>query len=205
MAAKRPSLADSTLADEWKCRIARELEKGEKFLWAGQPDPTMAMCRYLHMISAVMLFFLLVLGGVTWLSWDGIRQGQLGSTVLPGGLLLVVMGLPSLVFWQRRRARRTCYVLSSRRALVFQPNLFGKLRVTSYLPQQLRNARFKRSWLFGPNAGDWIFCQQFSKRVTHYVDEGRTEVARGVKSYGFLMLRNALEIRKLLHAVAERE
>lgn len=83
----------------------------------------------------------------------------------------------------------------------------GKIRVTSYFPEQLGKARFERSWLFGPRAGDRVFRKVVTTTVKRHIDKqsplpDRVEVYRGVKSRGFLMLRDALAIESLLQDVA---
>jgi len=197
----------TVLSDQWRRRIARELEEDEELLWAGQPDLTMATVRYLRLIAplAAILLFMLVM--VLWIGWDGVRTGEMGS-IIPAGLLLIfLLGLLFLIPRQRWKAGKTCYALSSRRALVFQPRLLGKLFVTSYFPEQLKHARFEPSRWFGPKAGDWVFRRRTTVTITRYYNQGiptpvREEVARGVTLYGFLMLRNALAIESLIGRVA---
>src|SRR5262249_14866820 len=147
---------------------------------------------------------------VLWIGWERVRTGEIGS-ILPAGLLLLsFIFLLLLIPWQRWRARKTCYALTSRRALVFQPKLLGKLYVTSYFPEQLRHARFERSWWFGPDAGDWVFRRRITVKITRYYKQGipgpvREEVARGIKLYGFLMLRQGMEIESLIDRVADQD
>ena len=202
--------AKIVLPDAWRRRIARELEEDEELLWAGQPDLTMATVRYLHFIAplgAVLLFLLL---GVLWIGWDGVRAGQMG-TIVPAALLVLSL-LVVLLFmpWQRWKARKTCYALTSRRGLVFLPRFTGKIYVTSYFPEQLRQARFEASWLFGPDAGDWVFRKEIHVKITRHYKQPlpapvREEVAKGVKLYGFLMLRHGRRIEQLIEHVANEE
>src|SRR6266480_1332828 len=103
MATQRPSLSGSPVAAEWQRRIARELEAGEDFVWAGQPDPTMALVRYLYILAPTALFILLCLVFVTWLSWDDLRQGRAGALALLGLLLLALVGVAGAALWHRRR------------------------------------------------------------------------------------------------------
>lgn len=196
------SLENSQLPAIWKRRIASELEKGEKLLWADQPDLLMATFRYLPRILAFMLILFVLLIGVGFLSWSEIRQGHLVAIFLVGALLLGFLGLPFLMVWHRYLAHKTCYALTTKRGLVFVPNFFGKLSLVSYFPEKLQRARFEPSWLFGPAAGDWVFQKVITEKITHYVNEGRIEVHRGEESFGFLMLRYGRELEPLLRAVA---
>jgi hypothetical protein len=147
---------------------------------------------------------------VLWLSWASIRAGQASALIPPGLLLFFLLLSLLLIVWQRWKALKTCYVLSSRRALVFQPRMLGKIYVTSYFPEQLQHACFQRSWLFGPDAGDWVFRRRITVKITRYYQQGipapvREEVARGEKLYGFLMLRNAREVGPLIDRVARSD
>jgi hypothetical protein len=205
-----PMTVKQTVSTKWRRRIARELGEDEELLWAGQPDLTMATFRYLFFIAPLGAILLFMLVMVLWIGWDGLRAGELG-TILPTGLLLLsLLAVLLLIPWQRWKAGKTCYALSSRRALVFQPRLLGRIYVTSYFPEQLRDARFEPSWWFGPKAGDWVFRRRITVKTTRYYKQGipfpvREEVARGVKLYGFLMLRNALQIESLIERVANEK
>lgn len=210
MPSQRLSLANSSLPAEWKRRLAGELEEGEELLWAGQPDPTMTLVRSCQRMASIMVLLLFMLLFVVWMSWANIRQGQVGAMVLPGLLVFLIAIVLFLVLWHRRQAFRTCYALTDRRALVFLPSLVGKLRLENYFPEQLRQARFKRSWLFGPEAGDWVFRQKTTVKAKHFTSQGirqpwRDEVSREVKSYGFVMLRQALAIEPLLRQVTRKQ
>ncbi len=205
----RPTIVNRPVPEEWKRRIARELEAGEELLWVDQPDPTLALFRSLRVIGPILVVLAFMLAFVLWLSWDNIRQGQIGFIVPPGLLLLLIFVALFLLLWQRRLAQWTCYALSSRRALVFLPGLLGKLGLTNYSPEQLRQARFEGSRLFGPEAGDWIFRQIITITTKRYTVNGirtpwRDEVFRGVKSYGFLSLRHARQIEPILRRVAQQ-
>jgi hypothetical protein len=205
-----PMTAKIVLPDAWRRRIARELEEDEELLWAGQPDVTMATVRYLHFIAPLGAVLLFLLVGVLWIGWDGVRAGEMG-TMVPATLLVLSLLVVLLVMpWQRWKARKTCYALSSRRGLVFQPRLMGKIYVTSYFPEQLRQARFEPSWWFGPDAGDWVFRKRIHVTITRHYKQGipgpvREEVAKGVELYGFLMLRDGLRIERLIERVANEE
>lgn len=169
----------------------------------------MATCRHLFFIAPLAVILVVMLMMLLWIDWEGLRALHLG-TLLPTALLVLALIVVLIsILWQRWKAGKTCYALSSRRALVFQPRLLGKLFVRSYTFEELKNARFKRSWLFGPHAGDWVFQRRESVKVTRYYEQGipipvRTEVARGVKLYGFLMLRNATELGPLFDRVLNR-
>jgi hypothetical protein len=205
-----PLTAKDRVSGEWRRRIERELEDNEELLWTGQPDLSMATVRYLFFIGPLGGILLFMLMMVLWIGWDGLRTGEIGS-ILPAGLLLLsLLFMLVLIPWQRCKARKTCYALTSGRALVFQPKLSGKLFVTSYFPEQLRHARFERSWWFGSDAGDWVFRRRITVKITRYYNQSiptpvREEVARGIKLYGFLMLRHGLEIQSLIDRVANQD
>ena len=48
--------------------------------------------------------------------------------------VMVGVGMLSSPFWLRRRAKRTCYALTDRRAILWEAGWFGSVEVRSYGP-----------------------------------------------------------------------
>src|SRR5262245_38145882 len=193
-----------SLPPEWKRRLERELEQGEEVIWTGQPDPSMAAVRHLLRIAkymAVLLFFEVFL---VLMTVDELRRGDpvwRALFLLLGAALII---LPLLALWQRHQARRTLYALTSHRALVYLPAVFGTLNPVSYFPNQLEKMRFAPAWFFGPDAGDVVLdARTRTKIITTTTTQGppqpsRVEVMKSVKVFGFLMLRAARHIETLI-------
>jgi hypothetical protein len=122
-------------------------------------------------------------------------QVQAGSTLPPLGVMLVsaCFGLVPLVRW--RNATRTCYLLTSRRALVLQQTLFGTTK-ESYSPQEVAAVQRSNSWLLGGH-GDLIF------RTVYVITTSRSRTGTSSSSvrtihYGFLAVAQVGEVEKRL-------
>jgi len=189
---------------EWNRRLERELEEGEVLLWVGQPDATMAAVRHLFHIAKIMAALLVFEVFLVLLCLNEIRQGNPAWLFLFVLLTAALVILPLLALWQRRQARRSCYAVTNRRALVYLPSVFGSLNLVTYLPEQLERMTFEQSRLFGPDAGDVVFAKQTrTKTVTTKTTQGppqptRVEVFKSVKKFGFLMLRDARRVENLI-------
>jgi hypothetical protein len=96
------------------------------------------------------------------------------------------------VHW--RAARRTCYALTNRRALVYKEGLFGPTR-ESYSPLEVAALKRSDSWAVR-GSGDLIF------RTVQVVSTSRTRgVSRSsVKTthYGFLAVAPVGEVERLV-------
>ena len=109
-----------------------QLDAGERLLWHGRPDPKRQMLGGL----AVMLF------GIPWtafaLFWTGAAsgliwgEGSLGWHSLFGlfgvPFVLVGFGMLAAPYWAYRRAQRTVYAISSRRALIISGTFARKIQ-----------------------------------------------------------------------------
>ncbi|HEV3026838.1 MAG TPA: hypothetical protein VG457_04655 [Planctomycetota bacterium] len=111
--------------------LERELEKGERVIWSGQPDPVQAARGGLSF--GVPGAFLMALAA-GWNSLVGSLLPAVAGTTpvfdliqvlfhamfFLGGLLLVLLGAAffSIPVWIWRRARATLYVVTSRRCLI---------------------------------------------------------------------------------------
>jgi hypothetical protein len=152
-------------------RVKAELDPSERILWVGQPRPDLvgqgAGC-------AVALGIILIGFALIWMAiplaivFLGAAVGVAADD--PGGglcglpfLCAVPFGIPFLVIGglmaasskrQRRAASKTCYVLTSQRALVLEGGVFGWSTVRSFGPKQLANlVREER----GDGCGSLIF------------------------------------------------
>ncbi|HVW21819.1 MAG TPA: DUF3592 domain-containing protein [Opitutaceae bacterium] len=105
------------------------LEPGEVVRWSGAPVPLRLVRRVLP-ASAVALVFIGALGAMVF-------QGRAPGAPPPlrllvfSPVLLVLLGLPA---WTHFAARRTIYAVTSRRALIAEPQLFGGPRIRSFAP-----------------------------------------------------------------------
>jgi hypothetical protein len=93
-------------------------------------------------------------------------------------------------YWYRRKANRTCYALTDRRAILFEASVFGSVEVRSYRPQAL-SKMIRREDADG--TGDLIFEEPI--RVQNGT---RTRSAVGALGHGFLGIDNVREIEELV-------
>jgi hypothetical protein len=141
---------DSSLSPELADRVAAELAQDERLLWVGQPRLDLATRPAFFLVPFGIVFACIAL------VWMG------GAVLLTGGLMApcalpfiaVGIGLIASPVWLRRRARNTLYVLTDRRAIVWEPGWFGAIAVRSYTAAGLgRMSRIECS----DGSGDLVF------------------------------------------------
>jgi hypothetical protein len=124
-----------------------------------------------------------------------------GTRLLPvsGVSLATAVGVPIV---RRLRAARTLYVLTRRRATVWEPNLLGIMTVCDYTPDVLSRMFRRQSW-FVKGAGDLVFRSLTKITTTHTYDKrggyrgSRTSI---VKYYwGFMAIDDVNEVEKLIN------
>ena len=190
----------ASLSPDLDSMVRGELAGDEKLVWVGQPLPgrmTMAAIP----ISIFGIFFtgfaivwmvmaLAIAGGgmvaVTGRPAFGLGGGVFALFGLP--FLAVGLGMLTSPIWAGRRALRTCYALTDRRVIVWNPGWFGGVQVRSYRPQELgsitRNQR-------GDGSGDLIF-----REFTTFGPNGRRNVTRD----GLMAVENVKEVEALIRS-----
>lgn len=193
---------DSRLPDELDARVRSELAHGEQLLWVGQPRPS----RFARMTIPIVLFGIPWTGfaifWTTMASWglwgnaggaQNVGPGFLFSICFPlFGLpfILIGLGMLSSPFWARRRAKRTCYAVTNRRAILLAAGAFRGVEVRSYRPADLTKM-FRRENADG--SGDIVFEEITQVRSTR--DSSSTT---RTQERGFLGIENVREIEELL-------
>jgi hypothetical protein len=176
--------------------VQAELVTGERLLWVGQPLPR----RYLLFSIPIVLFAIPWTGfAVFWvLTASGMLFGGMGNNAPgPGGFfacfplfglpfILIGLGLFSSPYWLLRKARRTCYALTDRRAIIWEPGVFSSISVRSYGPDQLKRIRRNQR---ADGTGDLIF-----EEMATYDNEGH----RSISSRGFMAIPQVRDIEELL-------
>ena len=175
--------------------VDSELQPGEQIIWLDQP------------IAKRMAWatFPLVLFGIPWtafaLFWTG--MAGLGTSKASGGLfsffpffglpfILIGFGMLSSPYWAARRARNSAYLLTDRRALLFNAGFRGNISVRSFEPERLTDlTRNQRS----DGSGDIIFGND---RWRDSDGDTRTQ------SVGFLGIANVKEVEELIRALARK-
>jgi hypothetical protein len=169
-----PELAD---------KVAGELAAGESIVWAGQPRLDLATRPAWFLVP-----FGIVFTGFSLL-WMAIAALMTVGLLAPCGLPFVVVGIGLMASpaWLRSLARKTVYLLTDRRAIIWRPSVFGRVSVQSFtaagLGQMTRNER-------PDGAGDLVF------QVSHsgFGENSRTETR------GFLAIDNVRHVEDLVRS-----
>ena len=188
MSAADPAL-DQTRRSPRSLLIA-ELPPGEKLLWAGAPTPGRAAAASAGPAVIGAIFVLFALGNVFQAAVarpDPARKRTPAWAIALMGLAGSALGLvPARAY---RRAGRTAYALTDRRALLLEPRLGGGFAIRSYGPDRLGSLA-RRDSPFGGPAGDLTF-----------EDNSRTIFRkRPITRRGFLQIEDAVAVEALIRA-----
>jgi hypothetical protein len=130
-----------TVPNDLQGRVRRELEPGESIRWMEQPIPKffspMSIGAFVFAIpwTAFAVFWIC---GASGFKLPDFSRG--GFALFPlFGLPFVLVGIGMLLspLWFYRKAFKTVYVVTNRRAITFDPG--WTLTIRSYTPEQLRN------------------------------------------------------------------
>lgn len=187
----------SSLPPSLHALVEAELQPGERITWLGQPIPS----RMARSTLPVVLF------GIPWtafaLFWTA--GAAWGTSQMEGGpglfsafplfgvpFILVGLGMLSSPFWASRKARRSAYVLTDRRALVFAAGWRGSVTVRSFEPERLMDLRRKQ---YSDGTGDLVFTQD-----VRCDSEGHTRAT----DVGFLAVRDVSSVEALVRTLIQR-
>jgi hypothetical protein len=193
-------LDDNKLADDLDVLVRSELSHGERLLWVGQPQPT----RFAYSAIPIVLF------GIPWtafaLFWIA-GASSFGASNKVGGspagvgvfqffplfglpFVLIGLGMLSSPYWLWRQAKRTCYALTDRRALLWKAGMFGSVAVRSYGPEALNKIR-RTAYPHG--CGDLVFEEIVT--IGSDSDGNRTT---STTRHGFMAIERVREVEQLL-------
>lgn len=177
--------------------VRRELEHGEKIVWMEQPIP-----RYFTPGAIGLVLFAIPWTGfaVFWICAAlGFKVPDFSKDVgrvifalfgLP--FVLVGMGMLSAPIWIYRKAFKTIYVITDRRAITLESGWTTTIR--SYTPDMLHNIyREEKS-----NGTGSVILQE---EVSTDSDNTTTQT----KSLGFLNIRDPKTVEKMLKELAEQD
>ncbi len=199
LARSRAGLESATLPPDLQEQVENELQDREKVIWVGQPNPKLVFLRNLW----ILIFGLvLVVAGTTW-AVTALAKGAPNIGFVLGPILMAVIGAVTTVvpFVKRKLAHRSCYILTNKRAIVWN-NVFFTVKREHYKPEDLMNVRRIDAWLV-KGAGDVVFRTKTIITTTTYRDK-RTGGYRGSSTskrviyYGFLAVDNAREVELLI-------
>ena len=170
--------------------VEGELDKEEELLWQGQPNPKRLM---LYSIPVVLFgipwtaFALFWMWGASGFSRGGIESGP-GMIFPLFGLPFVFIGLGMLSapYWALRKGKGTVYVVTDKRAIIFQKGWGTKIQ--SIRPEKLLDITKK---IRGDGSGDLIFSQ-----CTVYSRDSSGDMR--VQKVGFLGVERVNEVEDIL-------
>jgi hypothetical protein len=189
----------ANLTHDQQAQIESELKPGESIVWLGQPKAN----RFAWQTLPIVLF------GIPWtafaLFWTamafvGTRKMK-GDDAMSTGFrwffplfgppfVLIGWGMLSAPFWAKRKARRTIYAITDRRAISFEGGQGTTVR--SYAPDQLGELERKEN---RDGSGNVII-----RRVSWRDGDGDSH-----RSWvGFFAVPNVREVEALLNALASK-
>jgi hypothetical protein len=117
------------------------------------------------------------------------------ADMLPAIILAISTSVTLLPFYRWKMAKRTCYALTNRRALVYKQGLFGPTR-ESYSPVEVAQMRRRDSWVF-KEGGDLIFKSVTVVSNSYSRQHGARQSVK-TTHYGFLAIAQVKKVEKLV-------
>lgn len=183
-----------TISRALEDKVTRELESGEQVLWMEQPVPryftAMSTSTFLFAIpwTAFAVFWIC---GASGFKIPDFSKGGFSLFPLFGvPFVLVGLGMLSAPLWSYRKALKTVYVITDRRAITFDAGWTTTIR--SYPPNRLQNIHRKER---RNGTGDVILGQQIwsNSKGGHYPMD-----------LGFLNIRDPKTVELMLRKLAEQ-
>ena len=185
-----------SLPNDLEGLVQDEISPGEKLAWVGRPRPSRLIAEALPsfvfglFFTGFALFWIYAASGGLGPPRMGRRGGGSPSVFLIFGIPFVLAGFSMLVapFVAARNARKTCYGLTDRRAIVWESTPWYGTRVRSYRPDELRAmARHQRR----DGSGDLVFEETYVAG-----NRGRQKIVRR----GFIAIEDVREIEALIRS-----
>lgn len=124
----------SPVSPEAENRLRSELDVGEQLAWTGKPLANRARKGSLSYVvfgiplTAASVFILFITSSVFPL-----------AMVLDAPFILLGLWMLSAPYWMRRKAQKTVYAITDRRALILSPAWYGRISARSIAPEDLRD------------------------------------------------------------------
>lgn len=190
---------ENPLPPDLDARVQSELRPAERLMWAGQPRPGRYTRQSLPFMligvpfTAFALFWMAGAGVMAFLAGNAAGDGGIFSLCFPlFGIpfVLVGLGMLSTPFWFARKAKRTCYAITDRRAILWEAGWWGRLDVRSYEPSAL-NRMVRTEYADG--CGDLVF----EEVVSHGRDDDGNRTTYTTR-HGFLAIDGVRAVEDLL-------
>lgn len=178
---------------ELEDQVERELESGERIVWMEQPIPryftTTSTSTFLFAIpwTAFAVFWICGASGFKWPDFG--KDGFAFFPLFGVPFVLFGIGMLSTPFWTYRKALKTVYVITNRRAITFDSGWTTTIR--SYPPDKLQNICRKEK---SDGTGDVILGQRVWTG-----SEGEQQAT----NLGFLNIRDPKTVEQMLKELRE--
>jgi hypothetical protein len=180
----------SSLSPHEQEQVRQQLQADERLVWADKPEPRIAFFRGCigSVVFAFVAFVILVI--VIML---GVMKGFDSITTLvivvlglvAGSFLLAGLGLPFVLRW------RTFYAFTTRRALAWPCDWFGRVQRRDYSPAIVSGVQREP---VSTNVGNLVFGVE---RVLQKTSRG-TRITHSFIRHGFFLIRQPDEVERLL-------
>jgi hypothetical protein len=179
------------LPDQLRTLVENELHEDESVAWVCQP-----IRKYIAMRSLPVVFFAIpwTAFAIFWIAAASrfkIPDFKNGFDLFPlfgVPFLLIGFGMLGSPFWMAWKAKRTAYVLTDRRAIIFDGG--WSVNIRSFGPERLLDMqRIQRK----DGSGDLIF-----EKKTTYNGEGPNRVT----DIGFLAVPNVKDVEEMVRLIA---
>ena len=177
--------------------VEEELNHGEKISWIGTPNPRRFALRSIPIVIFAIPWTGFSVFWIVGASQFSMPPGEGGGLSLVFGLfplfglpfVLIGLAMMSAPFWMLRKAKRTLYVVTSSRAILFDGGFSTAIR--SFGPDQLGDLRRKQRW---DGSGDLIFERKLS-----YDGEGH----RCTTDVGFRAISDVKRVEDLVRQLVD--
>jgi hypothetical protein len=181
---------DQDLPFELAAKVEGELAEGERLQWAAQPAPMRSVARSIPIVAF----------GVAWTAfavfWTCAASGALFDHGAQGGLfwlfgipfIVIGLGMLSAPLWALRKAKRTVYAVTDRRAFILDSAMGTRIR--SFGPEGLGDLeRIERA----DGSGDIVIVREY-----YHSHEG----GRSAHKIGFFGIADVRGVEQMLRALA---
>jgi hypothetical protein len=184
------------LPEELEAQVRSELRDRERLLWVGQPRPGrlarqgMPVMLFGIPFTAFALFWIAAASGLLAAGGNGGAAPDAFQICFPlfgVPFVLIGLGMLSAPYWLGRSAKRTCYAVTDRRAILWRVGWSGAVEVRSYGPNELTRIRRIE---YPDGVGDLVF----EELITVGRDGDRT----GTTRHGFLAIDGVREVEELI-------
>ncbi len=175
------------LSPELSAAVQNELERGEVIRWCDRPVP-----KFFTSTSTIAFIFGIPWSALTFPTMGAmIFSGQIIGIIFLIPFVLIGFGMLSSPIWMRRKMKNTVYLVTDRRAVVFE--MGGGLTITTYLPDQIREMtrRERRNGL-----GDVMFASK------SWRDSDRNSQTQEL---GFFNIQNPRGVEHLIEELRNRQ